>query len=248
MKNENQHLLTEFQSFAKSRGIGSLALHDYSGLVTDAITPYVFEERKLNGIQIDIFSRLLRDRIIWLSGEFNSLLCDIVQAQLMFLDAVNHNDITIHLNTPGGCVSSGLAILDVIDYIKSDVAMINVGMAASMGAVLLCAGAKGKRGSLMHSKVMIHQVSHGTSGNVQDTRINQLEAEKYNYILFKIIARHCGKDVQEVIEWSRRDRWYHSDQALKFGIIDRIIGNENNSITSELEGFDDYYQREVLQR
>ena len=137
-----------------------------------------------------------------------------------------------------------------MNYIKSDIATINIGMCASMGSILLSSGTKGKRSSLIYSKVMTHQVSHGTQGNVQDTRINQMEAEKYNYILFKMLANNCGKTFDEVLEFSRRDRWYNSDEALKFGLIDEVIGldeKSSNSITSMLDGFDEYYQKEILQ-
>jgi len=174
-------------------------------------------------------------------------MLDIIQAQLLYLDSVENKDIILHINSPGGSVLCGLGIVDLMNYIKSDVATINIGMCASMGSVLLSSGTKGKRSSLIYSKVMTHQVSHGTQGNVQDTRINQMEAEKYNYILFKIIAENCGKTFKEVLEFSRRDRWYNSDEALGFGLIDEIIGTDKNkSVTQMLEGFDEYYKNEVL--
>jgi len=194
--------------------------------------------------QMDVFSRLLRDRIIWLSGPVNSYMCDVVQAQLMFLDSTEKKDITLHINTPGGSVLSGLGIIDVMNYIGSDIRTINTGMAASMGSVLLSSGTKGKRSSLLYSKVMTHQVSHGTQGNVQDTRISQLEAEKYNFILFKILGENCGKDYKEVIEFSRRDKWYNSQEALDFGLIDEVVSE--SSMSNILEGFDEYYKEEVL--
>jgi ATP-dependent Clp protease protease subunit len=130
--------------------------------------------------------------------------------------------------------------------VTPDIATTNVGMCASMGSVLLSSGTKGKRSSLIYSKVMTHQVSHGTQGNIQDTRINQMEAEKYNYILFKMLAENCGKTFDEVLEFSRRDRWYNSDEALQFGLIDEVIGvDKNKSITNMLDGFEDYYNKEV---
>ena len=138
-------------------------------------------------------------------------------------------------------------MVDVMNLIKSDVATINTGMAASMGSVLLSAGTKGKRSSLRFSKVMIHQVSSGAQGNIQDNRINQLESEKYNYMLFKIISKNCGKSFEEVIESARRDKWLNSDEALQFGIIDEIIGLDTvDSMSTLLEGFDDYYNKEVF--
>lgn len=236
----------EFRSFAKSEGIGSLVLDQFEA----SLTPYILEERELRATQMDIFSRLLMDRIIWVSGPVDQRMSDIIQAQLLFLDSVdNKKDITLYINSPGGSVLCGLGIVDLMNYVKSDVATTNIGMCASMGSVLLSAGTKGKRSSLIYSKVMTHQVSHGTQGNVQDTRINQMEAEKYNYILFKMLAENCGKTFEEVLEHSRRDRWYNSDEALQFGLIDEVIGvDKNKTITSMLDGFDDYYNKEVMNK
>lgn len=218
---------------------------NHLGLDRSSLTPYILEEREMRVTQMDVFSRLLRDRIIWVSGVVNQQMSDIVQAQLLFLDSVEKKDISLYLNSPGGSVIHGLGIVDLMNYISSDVATINIGMCASMGSVLLSSGTKGKRSSLIYSKVMTHQVSHGTSGNIQDTRINQVEAEKHNYILFKMIAKNCGKTFDEVLEFSRRDKWYNSDEALQFGLIDEVIGlNKNDSITKMLEGFEEYYQKE----
>ena len=191
----------------------------------------------------------MRERILWVSGAVNQRMSDIVQAQMLFLDSVEQKDITLYINSPGGSVLCGLGIVDLMNYIKSDVVTTNIGMCASMGSVLLSSGTKGKRSSLVYSKVMTHQVSHGTSGNIQDTRINQMEAEKYNYILFKMLADNCGKTIDEVLEFSARDRWYNSDEALKFGLIDEIIGLDDkgsNSVTSMLDGFEKYYKKEVM--
>jgi ATP-dependent Clp protease protease subunit len=233
----------EFRKFAKSEGINSLVLDQYE----NGLTPYVLEERELRATQIDIFSRLLRDRILWVSGPVNQHMSDIVQAQLLFLDSVEKKDITLYINSPGGSVLCGLGIVDLMNYVSSDIVTTNIGMCASMGSVILSSGTKGKRSSLIYSKVMTHQVSHGTQGNVQDTRINQMEAEKYNYILFKMLADNCGKTIDEVLEFSRRDRWYTSDEAMNFGLIDEVIGtNKDKSISQMLEGFDDYYTKEVL--
>jgi len=235
----------DFKKYALSNGIGSLKLHNFE----NSLTPYILEEREMRVTQMDVFSRLLRDRIIWVAGEVNDNMSTVVQAQLMYLDSVETRDITMHVDTGGGSVKSGLSMVDVMHYIKSDVATINTGMAASMGSILLSSGKKGKRSSLRFSKVMTHQVSHGTQGNVQDTRVSQLEAEKYNYILFKILGENCGKTYKEVIEWSRRDRWYNSDEALAFGLIDEIIGlDTTHSMTSLLEGFEEYYKDEVTSK
>ena len=233
----------EFRSFAKSEGISSLTLDQFE----NGLTPYILEEREMRVTQMDIFSRLMRDRILWVSGPVNQHMSDIVQAQLLFLDSVEKKDITLYINSPGGSVLCGLGIVDLMNYVSSDIVTTNIGMCASMGSVILSSGTKGKRSSLIYSKVMTHQVSHGTQGNVQDTRINQMEAEKYNYILFKMLADNCGKTIDEVLEFSRRDRWYTSDESMNFGLIDEVIGtNKNKSITHMLEGFDDYYTKEVL--
>ncbi len=232
----------EFRSFAKSEGISSLTLDQFEA----SLTPYVLEERELRATQIDIFSRLLMDRILWVSGAVDQRMSDIVQAQLLFLDSLEKKDITLYINSPGGSVMCGLGIVDLMNYVNSDVATTNIGMCASMGSVLLSSGTKGKRSSLIHSKVMTHFVSHGTQGNVQDTRINQLEAEKYNYILFKMIAENCGKTFDEALESSRRDKWFNSDEALEFGLIDEIIGiDKHKTISQYLDGFDEYYKKEV---
>lgn len=233
----------EFRKYAMSEGISSLNLDRFE----NALTPYVLEERELRATQIDIFSRLMRERILWVSGAVNQHMSDIVQAQLLFLDSVEQRDITLYINSPGGSVLCGLGIVDLMNYIKSDVATTNIGMCASMGSVLLSSGTKGKRSSLVYSKVMTHQVSHGTSGNIQDTRINQMEAEKYNYILFKMLAENCGKTIDEVLEFSARDRWYNSDEAKEFGLIDEVIKTDGTkTITEMLDGFDDYYKKSVL--
>jgi ATP-dependent Clp protease, protease subunit len=216
----------EFRKFAKSEGVSSLSLDRYE----NALTPYVLEERELRATQIDIFSRLMRERILWVSGPVDQHMSDIVQAQLLFLDSVEQKDITLYINSPGGSVLCGLGIVDLMNFIKSDVATTNIGMCASMGSVLLSSGTKGKRSSLVYSKVMTHQVSHGTHGNVQDTRIDQMEGEKYNYILFKILAENCGKTFEEMLEASRRDKWFNSDEALKFGLIDEVVQSEGNQI------------------
>jgi ATP-dependent Clp protease protease subunit len=233
----------EFRKFALSEGISSTSLDAFE----NSLTPYVLEEREMRATQIDIFSRLMRERILWVSGAVNQRMSDIVQAQMLFLDSVEQKDITLYINSPGGSVLCGLGIVDLMNYIKSDVVTTNIGMCASMGSVLLSSGTKGKRSSLVYSKVMTHQVSHGTSGNIQDTRINQMEAEKYNYILFKMLAENCGKTIDEVLEFSARDRWYNSDEAKEFGLIDEVIKTDGTkTITEMLDGFDDYYKKSVL--
>jgi ATP-dependent Clp protease protease subunit len=241
----------EFQSYyTKHLGKPSLDLHNFNNHIQNSMTPYILEEREMRVTQMDIFSRLMMDRILWASGPVNDRMGDIIQSQLIFLDNLDKKkDINLYLQTPGGSVLSGLGIRDTMNFINADVATTNIGMCASMGSVLLSSGAKGKRSSLIHSKVMTHMVSHGTQGNVQDTRIGQLEAEKYNYLLFKILAKNCDKTFDEMLESSRNDKWFNSDEALEFGLIDKIVGVEKNtSMTDMMVGFDEYYEKEILKR
>lgn len=241
----------EFQSYyTKHLGKPSLDLHNFNNHIQNSMTPYILEEREMRVTQMDIFSRLMMDRILWASGPVDERMGDIIQSQIIFLDNLDKKkDINLYLQTPGGSVLNGLGIRDTMNFVTADVATTNLGMCASMGSVLLSSGAKGKRASLIHSKVMTHMVSHGTQGNVQDTRINQLEAEKYNYILFKILAENCGKTFDEMLESSRNDKWFNSDEALEFGLIDKIVGiDKNNSMTDMMEGFDEYYEKEILKR
>ena len=241
----------EFQSYyTKHLGKPSLDLHNFNNHIQNSMTPYILEEREMRVTQMDIFSRLMMDRILWASGPVDDRMGDIIQSQLIFLDNLDKKkDINLYLQTPGGSVLSGLGIRDTMNFINADVATTNIGMCASMGSVLLSSGTKGKRSSLIFSKVMTHMVSHGTQGNVQDTRINQLEAEKYNYLLFKILAENCGKTFEEMLESSRNDKWFNSDEALQFGLIDKIVGVEKNqSMTDMMVGFDEYYEKEILKR
>ena len=233
----------DFRKYALSEGIGSLKLHNFE----NSLTPYILEERVLNVSQLDIFSRLMKDRILWVAGVVNDNMSTIVQAQLMYLDDFEKKDITMHIDSPGGSVKSGLSMVDVMRHIKSDVVTINTGYAASMGSILLSSGTKGKRSSLNFSKVMIHQVSSGASGHVADNRISQMESEKYNYILFKMLAENSGRTFNEVLDSARRDRWLNSQEALDFGFIDEIIiSDKASSVTSLMDGFDDYYNKEIL--
>lgn len=237
----------DFKKYALSEGISSMNMHYFEKNLENSMTPYILEEREMRVTQMDIFSRLMRDRILWVAGVVNDNMSTVVQAQLMYLDSVEKRDITMHVDSPGGSVKSGLSMVDVMRYINSDVATINTGMAASMGSILLSSGEKGKRSSLNFSKVMIHQVSSGASGHVADNRISQMESEKYNYILFKMLAENSGRDFQYVLDTARRDKWLNSQEALDFGFIDEVIlTDKTSSIGSLLEGFDDYYNKEVF--
>ena len=213
----------QFGIYAKDKGISSLGLHYHTQKIEDSLTPYVLEERQMNVTQIDVFSRLMLERIIWVAGGVDDHMSTIVQAQLMFLDSLDNNDITMHIDSPGGSVKSGLSIVDVMDYISSDIRTINTGMAASMGSVLLGAGTKGKRGSLRFSQTMLHQSSGGAGGNIQDARITFKEWEKVNDILFTLLGDYCGKSAEQVKNDATRDLWLNAEDALSYGIIDEIV-------------------------
>lgn len=220
---------TEFEKYAWSEHrIGSLDVHDYGKLVENSMTPYILEERELRATQMDIFSRLMMDRLLWVAGGVNDRMSTIVQAQLMFLDSVECKDITMHIDSPGGSVKSGLSMVDVMHYIKSDIITVNTGMAASMGSVLLGAGTKGKRYSLRFSKVMLHQSSGGFRGNIQDAKIDFGEWEKINKTLFELLGEFSGKDPEQVAKDATRDFWMSADEAVSYGIIDEVIKSKKN--------------------
>ena len=210
----------EFTKYATQHlGVPSMALNDYQ----NSMTPYILEERELRATQMDIFSRLMMDRILWVAGPITEMTGIILQAQLMFLDNTDKKDITMHIDSPGGSVKAGLGIIDVMEYINCDISTVNTGMAASMGSVLLAAGTNGKRSSLRFSKTMLHQSSGGAIGNIQDARITMEEWEKTNQTLFKLLGRYCKKTAKKVEKDASRDLWLNADDALKYGIIDEII-------------------------
>tara|TARA_R110002049_G_scaffold279235_2_gene458157 strand:+ start:1459 stop:2121 length:663 start_codon:yes stop_codon:yes gene_type:complete len=212
----------EFRKFAvKGQGISGMHLDNY---VDASMTPYIIEERSLNVAQMDVFSRLMMDRIIFLGTGVNDQMANIIQAQLLFLESVdNKKDIQIYLNSPGGSVYAGLGIYDTMQYIAPDVATICTGMAASMGAVLLCAGAAGKRTALPHSRVMIHQPSAGTQGMASDMEIALKEVLKMKEELYEIIAKHSGQTFKKVEKDSDRDYWMKADEAKAYGMIDEVL-------------------------
>ena len=214
----------DFRKFAMSDyNVSSSKMDYYENQIENSLTPYILEEREMRATQIDIFSRLMRDRILWVAGPVNDNMSTIVQAQLMYLDSVDALPITMHIDSPGGSVKSGLSMVDVMQYIKSDIATINTCMAASMGSVLLGAGTKGKRSSLRFSKTMLHQTSGGAGGNIQDARINFVEWEKVNKILFELLGDFCGKPSEVVEKDATRDFWLSADEAVAYGIIDEVI-------------------------
>jgi ATP-dependent Clp protease protease subunit len=214
----------DFKKFAMSDyNVSSSKMDYFEKQIEGSLTPYILEEREMRATQIDIFSRLMRDRILWVAGPVNDNMSTIVQAQLMYLDSADTLPITMHIDSPGGSVKSGLSMVDVMQYIKSDIATINTGMAASMGSVLLGAGTKGKRSSLRFSKTMLHQTSGGAGGNIQDARINFQEWEKVNKILFELLGEFCGKPANVVEKDSTRDFWLSAEEAVAYGIIDEVI-------------------------
>jgi len=214
----------EFTSYyTKHLGKGSLNLHNYAAQIESSMTPYILEEREMRATQIDIFSRLMRDRILWVAGPVDDRMSTIVQAQLMFLDNTDKADIIMHIDSPGGSVKSGLSMVDVMNYIGCDIRTVNTGMAASMGSVLLGAGAKGKRSSLRFSRTMLHQSSGGFHGNIQDAEIDMKEWYKINNTLFELLGGYCGKTAKQVMKDASRDLWLDSQQALDYGIIDEIV-------------------------
>jgi ATP-dependent Clp protease protease subunit len=198
------------------------------GYVKSSLTPYIIEERQLNVAQMDVFSRLMMDRIIFLGTGINDQVANIVQAQLLFLESADaKKDIQIYMNSPGGSVYAGLGIYDTMQVINPDVATICTGIAASMAAVLLCAGANGKRSALKHSRVMIHQPMGGAEGQVSDMEITLKEILKLKKELYDIIAQHSGKPFAEVERDSDRDYWMTSEEAKAYGMIDEVLTAKN---------------------
>ena len=215
----------EFLKYTRlEHGISSMTMHRYQSAVDAYINPTILEERRLNVASMDVFSRLMMDRIIFLGVPIDDDVANIVTAQLLFL-ASNDSaaDISLYLNTPGGQVSSGLAIYDTMQLIEPDVATICTGMAASMGSVLLCAGASGKRSALPHSRVMIHQPLGGAQGQASDILIAAQEIEKIRKELYTIISEHSGQPIEKIYADGDRDFWLNSQEALEYGMIDEIL-------------------------
>lgn len=215
----------DFGKFAMSEmGISSMTLDGYSQVNNRYINPYILEERKLNAVPLDIFSRLMSDRIIFLGVPIDDDVANIIQAQLLYLASNDDKkDISMYINSPGGQCTSGLAILDCMDLIKPEVSTICTGMAASMAAVLLCAGEKGKRSMLPHSKVLIHQPLGGAQGQASDILIAAQEIEKTKKELTTIISEKTGQSLDKVIFDCDRDYWMTAKEAVEYGMVDRIL-------------------------
>ncbi len=217
--------MNEFEKYAiRHRGISSLTLHNFQSMKGNYISPTIIEERQLNIATMDVFSRLMMDRIIFLGVPINDDVANIIQAQLLFLESTDPSkDIQIYLNTPGGSVYAGLGIYDTMQYISSNVATICTGMAASMGAVLLTAGEKGKRTALPHSRVMIHQPMGGAEGQASDIEITTREILKLRDELYNIVAKHSGNEFERIQKDSDRDYWMTAIEAKEYGMIDEVL-------------------------
>lgn len=215
----------DFKKFAtKHRGISSMTLHDFTSAYNSYISPTIIEERQLNVASMDVFSRLMMDRIIFLGTPIDDYVANIIQAQLLYLDSADPSkDVQIYFNSPGGSVHAGLGIYDTMQYTSCDVATICTGMAASMAAVLLAAGTDGKRSALKHSRVMIHQPMGGAQGQASDIEITAREILKLKNELYTIIADHSGNDVKKVEKDSDRDYWMTSEEAKAYGMVDEVL-------------------------
>ena len=221
---------SDFRNFAVHHlGMSGLALDQYSQTISDSyISPTIIEERQLNVAQMDVFSRLMMDRIIFLGTQIDDYTANVIQAQLLYLDSADPGkDVSIYINSPGGSVYAGLGIYDTMQYVRSDVSTICTGMAASMAAVLLVAGQKGKRFALTHSRVMIHQPLGGVQGQASDIEITAREIQKLKNELYTIISDHSGQPFDKVYADSDRDHWMTSDEALEYGMIDRVLKRED---------------------
>lgn len=217
---------TEFEKFASmERGISPMTLHRYAAAYDSYLNPTILEERKLNVASLDVFSRLMLDRVLFIGVPIDDDVANIIQAQLLFLASTDSNaDISLYINTPGGQVSSGLCIYDTMQLIEPDVATINTGLSASMGSILLCAGTRGKRSALPHSKVMIHQPIGGTGrAQASDIEIAAREILKTRDELYRIISEHSGQPMEKIIKDADRDYWMTAQEAVEYGMVDNIL-------------------------
>jgi len=217
--------MDEFSKYAtRHRGINSIMLEKFKSIYGNYISPTIIEERQLNIATMDVFSRLMMDRIIFLGVPIDDYVANIIQAQLLFLESVDsRKDIQIYLNTPGGSVYAGLGIYDTMQYINPDVATICTGMAASMGAILLCAGSKGKRTALPHSRILIHQPMGSAEGQASDIEITANEIQKLKKELYEIIALHSGQPYKRILKDADRDYWMNSAEGKEYGMIDEVL-------------------------
>lgn len=225
------NFMDDFQKYAtKKAGVSSLTMHRYTSAYGYYISPTIIEERQLNVASMDVFSRLMMDRIIFLGVPIDDTVANIIQAQLLFLESTDPTkDIQVYFNTPGGAVHAGLGIYDTMQYITADIATICTGMAASMGAILLTAGTKGKRSALKHSRIMIHQPMGGASGQASDIEITAREIVKIKNELYKILSEHTGRPYEQVEKDADRDYWMTAQEAVEYGMIDEILQRNGKS-------------------
>ncbi|MEJ5263864.1 MAG: ATP-dependent Clp endopeptidase proteolytic subunit ClpP [Bacteroidales bacterium] len=226
----------EFEQFARGKmGVSSLTLHRIKSVYNNYISPTIIEERQLNVATMDVFSRLMMDRIIFLGLPIDDYVANVIEAQLLFLDSVDpHKDIQIYFNSPGGMVHAGLGIYDTMQFVNSDIATICTGMAASMSAVLLCAGTPGKRAALKHSRIMIHQPMGGAQGQATDIEIAAREIQKLKKELYEIIALHSGNPFKKIEKDAERDYWMTAAEAKEYGMVDEVL--ERRKIIRKDEG------------
>ena len=222
-------IYNDYAKFAKSNcGVSSSVLDRYARHQDLYLNPTIIEERKLNVAQMDVFSRLMMDRILWLNTEVDADVMNILNSQMLYLDSISDDDISLYINSPGGSVVAGLSTYDIMNYINSDVATYCMGMSASMGAVLLSSGTKGKRYSLPHGEILIHQPLGGAKGQASDILIAAEQIRKCKDTLYGILSQNTGKSVEEITKDADRDFWMTPDEAKEYGIIDEIIYKKKN--------------------
>ncbi|MEO8568432.1 MAG: ATP-dependent Clp protease proteolytic subunit [Ginsengibacter sp.] len=215
----------EFEKYAvKHKGISSNTLHGYINHNVTNLTPNIIEERPMNVAVMDVYSRLMMDRIIFLGYPVNDEVANIITAQLLFLESTDRTrDVQLYINSPGGGVYAGLGLYDTMQFVSPDIATICTGMAASMAAVLMCAGATGKRSALKHSRIMMHQPSAGAAGQASDVEITVNEVRKVKHELYEILSNHTGQTIEKVTKDSNRDFWMTADEAKDYGLIDEVL-------------------------
>ena len=210
----------DFKLYAKSRGISE---NEINRATDNIFAPYILEERKMNCQALDIFSRMLYDRIVFFNGEVNEDSVNVAIAQLLYLDSIEHRDINFYINSRGGEITNGLAVIDTMNFIKSEVSTIGIGMAASMGAMLLISGEKGKRFALPHTRILLHQPSAATSGRLTDMEIDLKEYQKNRSFIYEILSKRMGKKIEEITEICKSDLWLSPKEAVEMKIIDKVI-------------------------
>ena len=215
--------MNDFRKFAKDKGVSMSVFDDIVKDVNNSLTPVVLEERKMNVVAMDVYSRMLYDRIIYFGHEFNQDTCNLLNAQLLYLSSLDDRDINVYINSPGGSVVDGLSSIDVMNFIPNNVSTTCIGMAASMGAVLLSCGEKGKRFVLPHSRVMIHQVSSGMRGTYSDIKIEMEQTERCRNDVYRLLADNMGKTFEEVEMLCDRNNWFIGQEAVELGIVDKVL-------------------------